>query len=126
MMARGAPGNVRLLGLLAAIPCAAALALAFPIAAAAQLLAAAVIQVGALDIVRSETTATGSQNIPEFGTVENEAGFRALLEMSTYHHVVDGKKYLATLFIHGVNDTRVEQITIEGQQVPSPSGEAQR
>ena len=72
------------------------------------LFAAAVIQVGALDMVRSETTATGSQNIPEFGTVKTEPGFRALLEMSAYHHVVDGKKYPATLFIHGVNDARVD------------------
>jgi prolyl oligopeptidase len=73
-----------------------------------ELFAAAVIQVGALDMVRSETTATGSQNIPEFGTVADEAGFRALLAMSTYHHVVDGKKYPAILLIHGVNDARVD------------------
>ncbi|MEP7083893.1 MAG: prolyl oligopeptidase family serine peptidase, partial [Betaproteobacteria bacterium] len=72
------------------------------------LFAAAVIQVGALDMVRSETTATGSQNIPEFGTVKDEAGFRALLQMSAYHHVVDGIRYPATLFIHGVNDARVD------------------
>jgi prolyl oligopeptidase len=73
-----------------------------------ELFAAAVIQVGALDMVRSETTATGSQNIPEFGTVKDEAGFRALFEMSAYYHVVDGTKYPAVLFIHGVNDPRVE------------------
>ncbi len=73
-----------------------------------ELFAAAVIQVGALDMVRSETTATGSQNISEFGTVKDAAGFRALLEMSAYHHVVDGRRYPATLFIHGVNDARVD------------------
>ena len=73
-----------------------------------ELFAAAVIQVGALDMVRSETTAIGSQNIPEFGTVKNEAGFRALHEMSAYHHVVDGVRYPAVLFIHGVNDSRVD------------------
>jgi len=72
------------------------------------LFAAAVIQVGALDMVRSETTATGSQNIPEFGTAKNEAGFRALLAMSAYHQVVDGNKYPGVLFIHGVNDARVD------------------
>ena len=72
------------------------------------LFAAAVIQVGALDMVRSETTATGSQNTAEFGTVKDEAGFRALLAMSAYHHVEDGRKYPAVLFIHGVNDARVD------------------
>ena len=73
-----------------------------------ELFAAAVIQVGALDMVRSETTATGSQNIPEFGTAKDESGFRALLEMSAYHQVVDGRQYPAVLFIHGVNDSRVD------------------
>ncbi|MEO8133241.1 MAG: prolyl oligopeptidase family serine peptidase [Betaproteobacteria bacterium] len=73
-----------------------------------ELFAAAVIQVGALDMVRSEKTAIGSQNVPEFGTVNDEAGFRALLAMSAYHHVENGRKYPATLFIHGVNDARVD------------------
>lgn len=72
------------------------------------LFAAAVLQVGALDMVRSETTATGSQNIPEFGSVRTEPGFRALQAMSAYHHVRDGQRYPAVLFIHGVNDSRVE------------------
>jgi prolyl oligopeptidase len=72
------------------------------------LFAAAVLQVGALDMVRSETTATGAQNIPEFGSVNDEAGFRALLAMSAYHHVRDGQRYPAVLLIHGVNDSRVE------------------
>jgi prolyl oligopeptidase len=47
-------------------------------------------------------------NIPEFGTRTNEAGFRALLAMSTYHHIQDGVKYPAVLFTHGANDPRVE------------------
>ncbi len=73
-----------------------------------ELFAAAAIQVGALDMVRSEHTAIGSQNIPEFGTNKDEAGFRQLLAMSAYHHVRDGTHYPATLFIHGVNDSRVD------------------
>jgi prolyl oligopeptidase len=53
------------------------------------------------------------QTVPLPGTtgcraIFNEAGFRALLEMSAYHHVVDGRRYPATLFIHGVNDARVD------------------
>ena len=40
-----------------------------------------------LDAVRAETTANGVPNIPEFGTVKKEDEFRALLAMSSYHHV---------------------------------------
>ncbi len=48
------------------------------------LFAAVVPAVGALDAIRIETTANGVPNIPEFGTRTTEAGFRALLAMSTY------------------------------------------
>ena len=72
------------------------------------LYAAVVPMVGALDMVRMETTPNGVPNIPEFGTRTNEAGFRALLEMSTYHQVRDGVAYPAVLLTHGVNDPRVE------------------
>jgi prolyl oligopeptidase len=64
--------------------------------------------VGALDMVRAETTPNGVPNIPEFGTRTTEPGFRALLEMSTYHHIEDGTAYPAVMFTHGVNDPRVE------------------
>jgi prolyl oligopeptidase len=72
------------------------------------LFAAVVISVGVLDAVRAELTANGVPNIPEFGSHKTEAGFRALLEMSTYHQIRDGVKYPAVLFTHGVNDPRVE------------------
>jgi len=73
-----------------------------------ELFAVVVPEVGALDLVRAETTPNGVPNIPEFGTRKNEAGFRALLAMSTYHQIKDGVKYPAVLFTHGVNDPRVE------------------
>lgn len=72
------------------------------------LFAAVVAEVGALDMVRAETTPNGVPNIPEFGTRKTEAGFRALLAMSTYHQIRDGVPYPAVLFTHGVNDPRVE------------------
>lgn len=72
------------------------------------LFAVAVPQVGVMDMVRSELTANGVPNIPEFGTRTNEPGFRALLAMSTYHQIKDGVKYPAVLLTHGVNDPRVE------------------
>ena len=64
--------------------------------------------VGALDMVRAGVTPNGVPNIPEFGSRATEAGFRALLAMSTYHQVRDGTKYPAVLLTHGVNDPRVE------------------
>jgi prolyl oligopeptidase len=68
------------------------------------LFAAVIPAVGALDAVRFETT----PNIPEFGSVKTEAGFKALLEMSTYAHIKAGTSYPAVLLTHGVNDPRVE------------------
>ncbi len=72
------------------------------------LFAAVVPVVGALDAIRFETTANGVPNIPEFGTVASEDGFRALLAMSSYHHVRDATAYPAVLLLHGVNDPRVD------------------
>ena len=72
------------------------------------LFAAVVASVGVMDTVRAELTPNGLPNIPEFGTHKTEEGFRALLEMSTYHHIRDGERYPAVLFTHGVNDPRVE------------------
>jgi prolyl oligopeptidase len=72
------------------------------------LFAAALIDVGCLDAVRMETTTNGVPNIQEFGTVTKEDEFHGLLEMSAYHHVVDGTKYPAVLLAHGINDPRVE------------------
>jgi prolyl oligopeptidase len=63
------------------------------------LFAAVIPDVGALDMVRAETTPNGVPNIP---------GFRALLAMSTYHQIKDGTPYPAVMFTHGVNDPRVE------------------
>jgi prolyl oligopeptidase len=72
------------------------------------LFAAVVASVGALDGIRFESTANGITNVPEFGTVKTEAGFKGLLAMSTYHNIKDGVKYPAVIFTHGVNDPRVE------------------
>ncbi|MZO49774.1 prolyl oligopeptidase family serine peptidase, partial [Escherichia coli] len=72
------------------------------------LFAAVVPEVGLMDGVRWETTSNGVPNIPEFGSRKTEAGFRALLAMSTYHHIKDGVRYPAVLLQHGVNDPRVE------------------
>ncbi len=72
------------------------------------LFGAAQIAVGSLDMIRMETTTNGVPNIQEFGTVTKEDEFRALLKMSSYHHVEDGTAYPATILTHGINDPRVE------------------
>jgi prolyl oligopeptidase len=71
------------------------------------LFAAAIIGVGVLDAVRFETTPNGPPNIPEFGSVTTEEGFRALLAMSAVHHVRPGTAYPAVLLTTGLNDPRV-------------------
>ncbi len=72
------------------------------------LFAAAVPSVPVLDTVRSEARANGVANIPEYGTVKKEDEFRALLAMSSYHHLREGTRYPAVMLAHGVNDTRVD------------------
>ena len=75
---------------------------------APQLFAAAIFDVGVMDAVRAEESANGITNISEFGSYKNAAEFPALLEMSTYHHVVDGTAYPAVMLVHGINDPRVD------------------
>jgi prolyl oligopeptidase len=75
---------------------------------APQLFAAAVIHVGLLDAMRAEFTANGITNISEFGSVNDPDGFKGLLAMSTYHQVRNGTAYPAVMFVHGLNDPRVD------------------
>jgi prolyl oligopeptidase len=74
---------------------------------APELFAAAIFDVGVMDTIRSETTANGITNVSEFGTVADPTEFAALLEMSTYHQIQDGKPYPAVMLVHGMNDPRV-------------------
>lgn len=73
-----------------------------------ELFAVALPVVGALDMLRMESTPNGIPNIPEFGSLKTEPGFRALLAMSTYANIRPGTAYPAVLLSHGVNDQRVE------------------
>ena len=78
------------------------------VTAAPQLFAAAIFDVGVMDAVRAEESANGITNISEFGSYKNAAEFPALLEMSTYHQIVDGTAYPAVMLVHGINDPRVD------------------
>jgi prolyl oligopeptidase len=72
------------------------------------LFAAAIINVGCLDMLRFETTTNGVPNIPEFGSTRTKEGFEGLYAMSSLHHVTDGVAYPAVLLTAGINDPRVE------------------
>ena len=73
-----------------------------------ELVACVVSHVGLYDMLRAECSPNGAFNIPEFGTVADEAQFQALHAYSPYHHVNDGTDYPATLFLTGANDPRVD------------------
>ena len=78
------------------------------VTSAPELFAVAIMDVGIMDAVRAEESANGITNISEFGSARNPAEFPALLEMSTYHQIKDGTAYPAIMFIHGLNDPRVD------------------
>ena len=71
------------------------------------LFGAALIRVGDSDSLRSELMASGPANIPEFGTVKEQDGFKALLAMDAYQHVKPNTSYPAVLLPTGANDPRV-------------------
>jgi prolyl oligopeptidase len=71
------------------------------------LFGAALIRVGDSDSMRSELMASGPANIPEFGTVKDKDGFKALYAMDAYQHVKADTNYPAVLLTTGANDPRV-------------------
>jgi prolyl oligopeptidase PreP (S9A serine peptidase family) len=73
-----------------------------------ELFRAVVSHVGIYDMLRSELSANGTFNIPEFGTVKEPAEFKALYAYSPLHHVQDHTNYPAVLLLTGVNDGRVD------------------
>jgi prolyl oligopeptidase len=64
--------------------------------------------VGIYDMLRVELSPNGAFNVPEFGSVKDEAQFKALYAYSPYHNVKDGTNYPAVLFLTGANDPRVD------------------
>jgi len=73
-----------------------------------ELVKCVISHVGIYDMLRVENAPNGAFNITEFGTVKDRAQFDALYAYSPYHHVEDGVKYPATLFLTGANDPRVD------------------
>jgi prolyl oligopeptidase len=67
----------------------------------------AICNVGVMDILRFEFEPNGPSNTPEFGSIQDPDGFKALFQMDAYQHVKDGTAYPAVLLITGTNDPRV-------------------
>jgi prolyl oligopeptidase len=68
---------------------------------------AVVSSVGIYDMLRTELDPNGVFNTTEYGTVKDERQFQALFAYSPLHHVDDGARYPAVLFLTGDNDGRV-------------------
>jgi len=73
-----------------------------------ELFAGALDVVGLTDSLRSEAAdPNGNSNVPEFGSVKTQDGFKGLYVMDAYQHIVDGRKYPAVMAATGINDPRV-------------------
>ncbi len=72
-----------------------------------ELARAVVSRVGIYDMLRVELDPNGAFNTTEFGSVQDEAQFKALQAYSPYHHVLEGVGYPAVLFPCGETDGRV-------------------
>ncbi|HWL84363.1 MAG TPA: prolyl oligopeptidase family serine peptidase, partial [Polyangiaceae bacterium] len=68
---------------------------------------AAFVEVGDANMLRVEQYPDGPQSAEEFGSVKTLEGFRGLLAMDAYHHVVPHTRYPAMMYSTGVNDPRV-------------------
>lgn len=66
-----------------------------------------VMRVAVTNMLRFEQSDNGPPNVPEFGSVSNPDGFRALQIMDSYHKVQNGTPYPAVLLTTGLNDPRV-------------------
>jgi len=64
--------------------------------------------VGIYDMLRTELSPNGAFNVTEYGSVKDEAQYRALRAYSPFHNVKDGAAYPAVLFMTGANDPRVD------------------
>jgi prolyl oligopeptidase len=67
-----------------------------------------VCEVPLLDMIRYPKFGSGNTWVPEYGSPNNEAQFKALLAYSPYHNVKKGTVYPAVLFCTAANDDRVD------------------
>jgi prolyl oligopeptidase len=72
-----------------------------------ELFAAAVPEVGVLDMTRYQHFTIGRSWVKDYGTTANADEFKALIAYSPYHNVTQGTVYPATLVMTGDHDDRV-------------------
>jgi prolyl oligopeptidase len=72
-----------------------------------ELFAAAIPEVGVMDMLRYHKFTAGRYWTEEYGSSDDPRQFQALLAYSPYHNVKDGKKYPATLVTTADTDDRV-------------------
>jgi prolyl oligopeptidase len=60
-----------------------------------------------LDMVRYQRFLVAPLWVPEYGSSDDAKQFAFIYKYSPYHHVKDGGKYPAVLFVTGDSDTRV-------------------
>jgi len=77
---------------------------------APQLFKAVVCGVPLLDMIRYTTYGDAKTWIPEYGSADDPAQFKALYAYSPYHHVVDGTSYPAVLMTTAEGDSRVDPL----------------
>jgi prolyl oligopeptidase len=70
--------------------------------------AAVLDEIPVSDQLRIETSPNGPPNVPEFGSVKTEQGFKNLYATSAVQHVVPGTHYPAVMLTTGINDPRVD------------------
>ena len=63
--------------------------------------------VPAANPLRMEFSTSGPANIPEFGTITTEQGFKNLLAMDSIYHLKPGTEYPPIMITTGLNDPRV-------------------
>jgi prolyl oligopeptidase len=71
------------------------------------LFAAVVSGVGWSNPLRYVVEQNGYGEEPEWGSIDDPAGYRALRSIDSYHSVVDGTAYPAVLLTTGITDPRV-------------------
>ena len=71
------------------------------------LFAGVIASVPAANTLRDEFMPSGPPNIPEFGSIKTEQGFKNLYEMDTIAHIRHGVQYPAVMITTGLNDPRV-------------------
>ncbi|MDB6084426.1 MAG: family peptidase, partial [Gammaproteobacteria bacterium] len=69
--------------------------------------AAAIAQVGVMDMLRFRQFTVGKAWESDYGSIDDAAEFRALYKYSPYHNVRTGVSYPATLIMTGDHDDRV-------------------